>query len=235
MPDVSGNAYALTVLSPIKNGYQGDISYADALRNRLQCLGLNEASPMAKVPDTYVARFFLLDDVFYESTPACDPFCGIKDLLSIFSAFSSFWDRFRLAGLPREDHLQSRYLVFCSDFHGDLNAYLRGMWDAISADIQRIWEPCVGFERVQDAESFSDYIKNCQVTANTFFMGSTDDALAEQLKALYLKQELAKFAVQHQGLGAAELQQAFQSFIARVQPDNLAGPTWNPGQTRASA
>ena len=118
MANISGNAYALTVLSPIKNGCIGDssyqISYADEVQSRLHGLGVCEDSPLAKVPQTYLARFFILDDVFYESTPGCDPFCNLWDILSIFK------DRFRLLALPREDHLKSRYLVFSSNFHGDL-------------------------------------------------------------------------------------------------------------------
>jgi hypothetical protein len=51
------------------------------------------------------------------------------------------------------------------------------------------------------------------------------------LKALYLKQQFVKFAVSHQGLGAAELQEAFRAFIERVQPNHLAVPTWRPGQS----
>lgn len=138
------------------------------------------------MPQTYLARFFILDDVFHESTPGCDPFCNLLDILSIFK------DRFRLLALPREDHLKSRYLVFSSNFHGDLEAYLRGMWSAISADIKHIWEHCVAFDKVHDAEGFITYIKRCQLTANLFFMGSTDDPLEEQLKALYLKQQFVK-------------------------------------------
>ena len=230
MANISGNAYALTVLSPIKNGCIGEISYADEVQGRLQSLGVCEDSPLAKVPQTYLARFFILDDVFHESSPGCGPFCNLLDILSIFK------DRFRLLALPREDHLKSRYLVFSSNFHGGLDTYLRGMWSAISADVKRIWEHCVAFDRVQDAEGFITYIKRCQLTANLFFVGSTDDSLEEQLKALYLKQQFAKFAVSHQAishqeLGAAKVQEAFRAFIERVQPNHLAAPTWRPGQS----
>ncbi len=105
------------------------------------------------------------------------------------------------------------------------------MWSAISADIKHIWEHCVAFDRVHDAEGFIAYIKRCQLTANLFFNGSTDDPLEEQLKALYLKQQFVKFAVSHQGWGAAKLQEAFRAFIDRVQPNHLAAPTWRPGQS----
>lgn len=225
MPNVSGNAYALTVLSPIKNGHFGEIAYADEVRQRLQALGVDEDSPLAKVPQTYLARFFVLDDVYLQSSSGCDPFGNILDVLSLLS------ERFYRLALPREDHLKSRYLLFSSNFHGDLDPYLRGMWSAISTDIKHIWEHCVAFDGVHDAEGFIAYIKRCQLDANLFFMGSTDDSLEEQLKALYLKQEFTRFAVNHQGLGAEELRAAFNTFIARVRPTDLSAPTWRAGQS----
>lgn len=225
MANTGGKAYALTTLAPIKNGMVGQTVFADEVRNRLRTWRLNENSPLARVPQTYFARFFVLDDVFYASTPGSDAVFNFSDILSLFS------DKFRIAALPHEDHLKSKYLVFSSDFHGDPDSYLGNMWNAISDEIKSVWEYCYAFDKVQDAPGFIDYMKKCQLTANLFFVGSTDDSLEEQLKALYLKQELAKFAVDHQGQEAAELQQAFKAFIQRVQPDNLAGPSWKPGQS----
>lgn len=226
MPNVSGNAYALTTLSPIKNGYFGQISYSEEVRRRLQALSVDENSPLAKVPQTYLARFFVLDDVYLQSSSGSDPFGNVLDILSLLS------ERFHRLALPREDHLKSRYLVFSSNFHGELEPYLRGMWSAISTDIKHIWEHCVAFDGVQDAEGFIAYIKRCQLEANLFFMGSTDDSLEEQLKALYLKHEFTRFAVNHQGLGAEDLQTAFNTFIARARPGDLSAPTWIPGQSK---
>jgi hypothetical protein len=84
---------------------------------------------------------------------------------------------------------------------------------------------------VHDADAFVAYIKKCQLKASLFFVGSNDDPLPEQLKALYVKQEFSRFAEEHQGLPAAELQQAYQAFIRRVEPLNFSGPAWKPGQS----
>lgn len=225
MANESGNAYGLSILSPIKNGHIGEMEYADDTRLRIQGLGLNEESPMAQVPNTYLSRMFILDDVILESTPACDFCCTLSDILSVFS------DKFRKKALPKEDHLKSKYLVFSSNFHGTLEPYLSGMWEAISDQIRFIWEHCVAFDQVTDAASFITYMKKCQLKTTLFFNGSTDDPLNEQLKSLYLKQEFARFAVEHQGLPAAKLKAAFADFIKRVEPENLAAPTWRPGQS----
>jgi len=232
MANTSGNAYALTCLSPIRKGCIEDGSgvgtgtaYSDDVRHRLQTWGLLEHSPMAKVPQTYLCRYFVLDDVYYQSLSGPDFFSTMYDILSFFS------DRFREMALPREDHLKSKYLVFSCNLHGDVDAYLRGMWHAIEEDIRRIWGYCYGFEQVRDADSFAAYVRKCQLKASLFFVGSNDDPLPEQLKALYLKQEFSRFAVEHQGLPATELQQAYRAFMQRVQPLNLAGPSWQPGQS----
>jgi hypothetical protein len=201
MPNKSGNAYALTCLCPIWAGIDNHRSHAAMTRDRLQDWDLqpNEASPMAHVPNTYMCRFFILNDLIYQSKPA------------------------------QEDHLKSKYLVFTTNFHGELEQYLKGMWGAAEDAVKEIWQYCVGFERVNDADSFVRYIKKCQIKTTFFFNGSTDEALDVQLKSLYLKQEFSKFVYQNQGKRGEDLRQAFGEFVAANRPDDLSGPTWKPG------
>lgn len=207
MANRSGNAYALTLFCPILPGLttadaEGELanqSHAACLQNHLEQLGLNEDSPLAKVPNTYLARFFILSDVFYEGKPAV------------------------------YEHLKSQYLVFSSNFHGDLDPYLEGMWTGMNDEVHQIWSHCRGFDAVGGATSFIRYIKRCQVTTTFFFNGSTDKSQAEQLKALYLKQEFSKFVCASQGKGARELQAAFRKFVESARPADLSGPTWKPG------
>lgn len=233
MATKSGKATALTVLSPIKNGSLDETSYADITRERCLHLPIHEKSPLSKVPNTYLARLFILNDVFYESLPANDAVFNFSDITSFFS------DSARKKALPRKDHLKSKYLVFSSNFYGSLEDYLTGMWEKCSftdhegmqRNVRHIWEHCVAFDKVTNCDSFIAYIKKCQLDASLFFNGSTDDSLQEQLKALYLKQEFTQFAVAHQGKSAAEIQLAFKAFIERVQPDNLESPTWSPGKS----
>jgi hypothetical protein len=198
MANTAGKAYGLTLLCPIK-GDEAGYSYGDIIRNRLENFPLNAASPMAKVPNTYMCRFYVLDDVKYQGYPA------------------------------EEEHLKSRYLVFCCNFYGDLDTYLTGLWRAIEMDVRNLLEHCVAFNKVSNEQDFVAYVKKCQVNNTLYFNGSTDDPLAEQLKALYLKQEFSRFVFNNHGKSAAELQKAFLEFVAITQPDNLAGPSWQPG------
>ena len=228
--NVSGNAYALTILSPIKDGYtHEEIAYADVVRDCLQSWNTEHNSPMALVPNTYLCRYFVLDDVVNQSLPGG----GALDTLSDFLPMVP--DTLRRRALPAQDQLQSRYLVFACTFHGDLDTYLRGMWKAIGARIGEVWKYCYGFEHVDSAEAFITYMKRCQLQASLFFVGSNDDALASQLKALYLKQELAKFAIDNQGLDAAIVRRNMHAFLERVDPScktDKASPTWAAGKYR---
>jgi hypothetical protein len=233
MGNISGNAYALTILSPIKNGIvKGEeISCADKVRDLLQEWNFLPNSPMTLVPQTYLCRYFVLDDVYTQSTAGASVLDTFSDLMPVAT------DDVRRGALPKEDHLKSRYLVFSCNFYcgstGDVDTYLHGMWDAIGDQVRTVWTHCYGFESVTDAASFAKYMKKCQLTASLFFVGSNDESLEEQLKALYLKQEFAKFAVENQGLDAATLRKNYRSFIGRVNPGNLAAPTWVPGKYRA--
>ncbi|CCN47424.1 conserved hypothetical protein [Vibrio nigripulchritudo MADA3029] len=199
MANKSGNAYGLTVLSPIINGCKNDTSYGALLRDHLNSLPLNRFSPMAKVPNTYLARFYVLADVFYQGYPA------------------------------REEHLQSQYLVFSTNFYGDLDSYLHDMWRCAEADVKAIWQHCVAFDQVDSAEKFVEYIKKCQIDNQLFFNGSNTLSLKAQLKSLYLKQEFSRFVYANQGKSAEELQQAFHQFVRAIDIDNLSSPSWSAG------
>ena len=199
MPNESGRAYGLTALCPLVDDRARDQSCAALVRAKLRALPVDEESPMARVPNTYLCRLFVLDDLVFEGHPA------------------------------PEEHLRSKYLVFVAEIHGKLRPYLEGMWQRAEPLIREVWQHCVGFSEVRGRESFVRYIERCQVTTTFYFNGSNDEPLAEQLKALYLKQELARFAREHQGMDAAALKLAFTSFIERVQPSNLAAPTWRAG------
>ena len=100
MPNQSGNVYGLTILSPIINGADGDVSHDCAIRDYLANLPRDHRSPFAKISSTHLARLVVMDDVVFVGTPA------------------------------REEHLKSKYLVFETNFDGDLDTYLTPAWRA---------------------------------------------------------------------------------------------------------
>jgi len=70
MPNKSGRAYALTALCPLLQSEGQSESRTVIVRDFLNDLVADEASPMARVPNTYMCRFAVLSDVFYEGNPA---------------------------------------------------------------------------------------------------------------------------------------------------------------------
>jgi hypothetical protein len=58
--NISGQAYALTVLTPIVEGHE------DALTRHLDRLPGGDGSPLARVPGTHFARWVVIPDVVYE-------------------------------------------------------------------------------------------------------------------------------------------------------------------------
>jgi hypothetical protein len=58
--NVSGQAYALSVLAPIADGE------TDALTAKLDALGEGADSPLARVPGTHIARWVVIRDVMYQ-------------------------------------------------------------------------------------------------------------------------------------------------------------------------
>jgi hypothetical protein len=221
----SGNAYALTMLCPIKPGVEGNRIYADLIRDQLESWNMASVSPMSLVPNTYLCRFFVLDDIYTESLPGA----GIWDALSDIRLIPS--NEQRLAALPHTDRLQSRYLVFTSNLHGDVDDYLHGMWQSIHVEINTIWKYCYGFENVNDEVSFVAYAKKCCLDTSLFFVGSNDDSLAAQLKALYVKQEFSRFAKETQDLSASQLRLAYTAFMQHIKPRDVEQPTWKAGST----
>lgn len=190
MPNKSGQAYALTTLCPLLPDEGQTESPTMMVRDFLNMTGVKEPSPMSKVPNTYLCRFAVLSDVFYEGKPA------------------------------ELDDLKSDYLIFVCEIHGDLDKYLIGMWAQAERFVRDLWKHCVGFKGVNDASAFVSYIRRCQVETTFYFNGSNDEPLEEQLKGLYLKQKLSQFAYEHQGLPPEQLQNAFKKFVAEVRPSD---------------
>ncbi|ERN42753.1 hypothetical protein KR51_00006010 [Rubidibacter lacunae KORDI 51-2] len=225
----SGKAYGLTALIPIKSNKKTENlgqSYASNARQILQqwpsneySMDVDDLSPMAKVPNTYLCRFYILNDIFYEGKPAI------------------------------EEHLKSSYIVFSGNFYSKfwkfpeaLEDYVRGMWKYAGEELTKLLQNCVGFECVNREEAadkkenaFVGYIKRCQVDNALFFNGSTDDSLKEQLKALYLRQAFTHFVFKYQTqiqtgkIDAVGLQKAFRNFVEVTRPHEVDSPFWPAG------
>jgi hypothetical protein len=157
------------------------------LRWYLSQLPRDHRSPFAQLSDTYLARLVVVDDVVFVGHPAC------------------------------EEHLNSRYLVFESNFDGDLDRYLRRMARETGEFVNAIWQHCVSFPGTQDLNRFVDYMKRCQLETTFFFADVNDQSVESTLNALRTQAALSAFIERHQGYNAAELQSAFVKFAKKLR------------------
>ncbi len=186
MANQSGQVYGLTILSPILEGDTIDIGHATALRWYLASLPRNHASPFARVSSTHFARLVVMDDVVFVGAPAI------------------------------EEHLKSRYLIFETNFDGDLDTYLTRMAREIPDVVDSVWKHCVGYPGVADPAAFAAYMKKCQIETTFFFADVNDKTVQQNLKALQVQSALSHFIEQNQGKPAAEIQKSFGVLLERL-------------------
>jgi hypothetical protein len=191
----SGNVYGLTVLSPILQDPTAETSHNCAIRMKLACLPRDESSPFAIVSSTHMARLAVMDDVVYVGMPSC------------------------------EEHLKSQYLVFETNFDGDLDTYLSRMAREIPEHVDAIWQHCWGYPGVQDVGAFVAYMKKCQITTTFYFADVNNKTVQQTLKALQTQGAVAEFIATNQGLAPAELQKSFAGFLQmlRTAPPPIPG------------
>lgn len=183
MANQSGTVYGLTLLCPIIEDDHLDICPSMQLRWYLGHLPRDHKSPFAQISSTYLARLVVLDDVVYVGTPAC------------------------------EEHLSSRYLIFETNFDGDLETYLTRLAQETPEFVDSVWKHCVGYPGLTDIDAFIAYMKKCQVNTTFFFADVNNSTVQQTLKALQTQAALARFIERHQGRSAAELQHAFGDLL----------------------
>jgi hypothetical protein len=187
MPNVSGQAFAFTCLSPIIMGSTEGVIHAAEIRSVLARLNHLTPGPFAHVPTTHFARWVVLDDLIQMGEPAAD------------------------------DHLQSKYLLFAADFDGPLGPWLDLLATNIRGVIDQVYAHCVGYPGAADLHAFRRYMTECQIDTTFFFAPYGDRKVSEVLQALQLQRQLIAFVRANQGRPAAELQRAFRAFDAAVR------------------
>jgi hypothetical protein len=166
--NVSGQAYALTVLTPIKDGA------AEPLAAYLDGLGEGDASPLARVPGTHIARWVVIDDV-----------------------------KFQGAGQRHRDALGAQRLLFSSNHDGDVSAYFEGLRTGMADEADAIWGHCVGYPGHGDAYAFRRYMRTHQLEAALFFAAYGEQTVAEVQANVARRRQLIDFAIEAQHLDAA--------------------------------
>ncbi|WP_298854300.1 hypothetical protein [uncultured Ruegeria sp.] len=183
MPDLDSGHIFLTTLAPIKPGApKDDPQTSFEQRARIALAEMPTAhqspatehtkfnSPFARNTRTHLARMFVLNDVVYNGRNTQNPLVA------------------RLKGSPppvipqHVDQLNTPYLVFCADVDAVMKdgeplptnlsveqqrevraSYSRKLWDTMEEELCAVYSNCYGFEEVNSAEQFAEYLDKCHV------------------------------------------------------------------------
>ncbi len=182
MPDLDSGHLFLTTLAPIRDSAASEhkhTSYTQAVRIALakmpsalqspatRKIGVN--SPFARNRRTHLARMFVLNDTVFNGRT------GKNAILASLSGDDP-------AKAQPVDRLNTSYLVFCADIDAveedgaplprDLSpqqkrrvrdAYARELWSTMEAELREIYSNCEGFDGIETADDFADYLNRCHV------------------------------------------------------------------------
>ena len=129
-----------------------------------------------------------------------------------------------------EEHLQSKYLVFESNFDGELETYLERLAREIPDIVDAVWQHCEGFPGAANMAAFKSYMKSCQVKTTFFFADVNDKTVQQTLQALQTQSAVTAFIIKHQGAGPNELQAEFAQFIEKLNHAPLPYPAATLGK-----
>jgi hypothetical protein len=171
--NVSGQAYALSVLAPIADGR------ADALQAHLEALAEGDASPLARVPGTHIARWVVIPDVIYQGH-----------------------------GQRKRDRLGPR-LLFSSNHDGDVGAYLEGLRTGMADDADAIWGHCRGYPGHADGPAFAAWMRAHMLEAALFFAAYGGMTVEQVQDNLARRRALLELVIDGQGAPPADLKARF--------------------------
>ena len=138
-------------------------------------------SPLERLAGTHFARWLILTD-------------WVKD-----------------PGQGSEDHLDSSYLIFTSNFDGPLDRYLDELCEKLAPDAPQIWGRCVGCPPGAAGAELKAYLLHNKIDTG-FFVAAYPHATVAQVKAaLAARERLIAFAVAAQEMSPADIQRGFEA------------------------
>ena len=75
-------------------------------------------------------------------------------------------------------------LLFCSNFDGSLDTYLRDFVELAADGLDAIWNNCIGYPGAQPFEQFADYVYENQVKTDLFYPAYPEASVRKIIKAL---------------------------------------------------
>ena len=140
-----------------------------------------EERPLAKLSRTHMARFVIVPDFHNDKA----------------------WKQ------RREEHLDLPYLIFTSNFDGDLDSYLDELCSKLAPEAKEIWGRCIGCPDEPKGAALKRYLKHNQINTGIFFAAYGHATVPTVQRALRQRERMIAFACAAQGLEPAELQRRF--------------------------
>ena len=153
----------------------------DALASYLRGLRGRGPSPLAKLPRTHLGRFVIVRD--FHNDPS--------------------WKQ------RREEHLDLPYLIFTSNFDGDLDSYLDELCEQLAPEAKEIWGRCIGCPESARGGVVKAYLEHNQINSGVFFAAYGQATVGTVKQSLRQRERMIEFACAAQGLAPEELQRRF--------------------------
>jgi hypothetical protein len=151
----------------------------DELRAYLDALPRDD-SPLARLPRTHMARLLIVDDM-----PVAP---GRPDLA---------------------DPLDGPYLMFTSNFDGDLDSYLGELAERLAPEAPEIWGRCIGCPKPPEGAALKAYLGRNQIESGFVFAAYGRASVARVRAALDKRERLVDFVVRAQDMTSAQRRTAF--------------------------
>lgn len=235
---VRGKVTEVTILTPVKRGLiPGELrTYEERLRTLLASLNdranNNVPTPISMIATIHFARWFLVRPEQYlryskvpglryenDGQPPNDPTASRPTLPH--SSLADYEPDYRAAG-SGEPTILPTWLVFTSNYDGDLKAYIRMFSERIAPEMDRIWTNCEGYPLAgaSDFEKFWLYVRAHQIETNAFFAAYPDLTTPRVQQDRVFKDHFDAFVARtrgRDGRSIPEIGALFDEFIAQHQ------------------
>jgi hypothetical protein len=129
------------------------------------------------------------------------------------------------------------YLLFFSNFNGTWDQYIDAFSDVVPSGLNLIWRWSVKFPGSVPVTPFKQYIRLNQFDTDYYYNAYPGAATTDVKAAIYLKEEIAKFAENSKDLEPAAFKEAYNKFLINVQNSLMStgtGPRFTERHNDAS-
>jgi hypothetical protein len=219
-----GGVSEVTLLTPIKKGLiPGELrTYEQRLEAELQLvqqrIDQGVPTPIGHLPTIHFARWLILRPIQYLYCDKGQLYCDGEFTLRSQDRTPTDADARKVE--VDLDTLTS-WLLFTSNFDGDMKTYLRDFSVVLGEDVDRIWDNCEGYPPggARDFDAYWAYAKRYQLTTDAFSNAYPGLSVPRIHQLAVFKELFDAFVARTRGpdgRSVAGLPEAFDRFIAET-------------------